>query len=177
MLDGTELDRALTRRAVMVGAAGLTFAIATRLQWVPGGISSAAAASPVEVSPWVTIAPDGRISIMSPAVEMGQGSKTSLPLILAEELDADWNDVRIVPAPPNDAVYGNPGFLGMMYTAGSTTVMGYFMQLRQFGAQVRRVLLDNAARHWSVPITELTTGPSVVVHQNTARRLSYGEIR
>jgi isoquinoline 1-oxidoreductase beta subunit len=160
----------------MVGVAGLTFSIAARQQGVAEEILSARAAPPVELSPWVTIAPDGTISIMSPAVEMGQGSKTSLPLILAEELDADWKDVRIVPAPPNDATYGNPGFLGMMYTAGSTAVMGYFTPLRQFGAQVRRVLLDNAARHWNVPFSELTTGPSFVTHRKTGRRLSYGEI-
>ena len=76
---------------------------------------------------------------MSPAAEMGQGSLTSLPLILAEELDADWAKVRIVVAPPNDELYKNPVF-GFMYTAGSNAVTGYFRDLRRFGAQVRKVL-------------------------------------
>ena len=99
---------------------------------------------------------------LSPATEMGQGSKTSLPLILAEEMDADWDKVRIVPAPPSDAIYGNPGFLGMMmYTAGSTAVSGYFDQLRQFGAQVRLVLIDNIARRLGVPAAELYRAPSL----------------
>jgi isoquinoline 1-oxidoreductase beta subunit len=107
---------------------------------------------------------------------MGQGSLTALPVIVAEELDADWSKVRIVPAPPNDAVYGNPGFGGTMYTAGSNAVRSYFTPLRTFGAQVRRVLLDNAARRWNVPVGELTTEPSVVVHAKSGRRLTYGEI-
>jgi isoquinoline 1-oxidoreductase beta subunit len=97
------------------------------------------------LNPWVSIATDGTITIMSAATEMGQGSMTSLPLIIAEELDADWSRVRIVPAPPNDKIYGNPGFGGMMYTAGSRGDE-LLHAAAQFGAQVRRVLLDNAAR-------------------------------
>ena len=64
------------------------------------------------LSPGISIGTDDTITIMSPATEMGQGSMTSLPLIIAEELDADWNKVRIVPAPAIDAIYGNPGFFG-----------------------------------------------------------------
>ena len=75
-----------------------------------------------------------------------------------------------------ESVYGNPGFYGSMYTAGSATVTGYYKVLRQFGAQVRHVLLDNVARHWSVPVEELTTEPSVVVHLKSGRRIGYGEI-
>src|SRR6185369_3555455 len=108
--------------------------------------------------------------------EMGQGTMTSLPLIVAEELDADWSKVRIVAAPPIDAIYGNPGFGGMMYTAGSNAVRSYYQPLRTFGAQARRVLLDNAAKKLGVPVDELTTEPSVVVHAKSGRRLTYGEI-
>ena len=109
----------------------------------------------------MSIAPDGTITIMSAATEMGQGSMTSLPLILAEELDADWSKVKIVTAPPIEAIYGNPGFQGMMYTAGSNAVTSYYTPLRIFGAQVRRVLLDNAAKTLGVPVDELTTEPSI----------------
>ena len=138
--------------------------------------SSDLADKSVVVSPYVTISTDGTISIMSPAAEMGQGSLTSLPLILAEELDADWAKVKIVPAPPIEKIYGNPGFNGLMYTAGSFAVNGYFTALRTFGAQVRAVLLDNAAKKWNVPVTELTTGPSMVIHQKSGRKISYGEL-
>src|SRR5438552_7626453 len=166
---------ALSRRQVMVGAAGLSFAVA-----LDGPIARAAMLAAERagraISPWVSVAPDGTITIMSAATEMGQGSMTSLPLIIAEELDADWSKVRIVPAPPVEAIYGNPGFQGMMYTAGSNAVTSYYTPLRTFGAQVRRVLLDNAARKLGVPIEELTTEPSMVVHAKSGRKLSYGDI-
>src|ERR1700681_2088241 len=172
----TSVSPVLSRRQVMIGAAGLTFAAA--LAPLDDALAAAPAAEMAgkSLSPWVSIASDGTISIISPATEMGQGSTTSLPLIIAEELDADWSKVRIVPAPPIEAIYGNPGFYGSMYTAGSATVTGYFKVLRQFGAQVRRVLLDNAARHWSVPVEELTTEPNVVVHLKSGRGMGYGEI-
>lgn len=163
-----------SRRQVMIGAAGLTFAIAL------GGHADAAVLAGERTgqafSPWISIAPDGTITIMSAATEMGQGSMTSLPLIIAEELDADWSKVRIVPAPPLDHIYGNPGFGGMMYTAGSNAVTSYYRPLRMMGAQVRRVLLDNAARKLGVPVEELTTEPSMVVHAKSGRKLSYGDI-
>src|SRR6266545_2666283 len=170
------LNAPLSRREVMIGVAGLSFAVAL------GGNGRAAAAvlaaerSGKALSPWVSITPDGTITIMSAATEMGQGSMTSLPLIIAEELDADWSKVRIVPAPPVEAIYGNPGFQGMMYTAGSNAVTSYYRPLRTFGAQVRRVLLDNAARKLGVPVEELTTEPSVVVHAKSGRKLGYGDI-
>src|SRR6266852_5811716 len=111
----------VSRRQVMVGAAGLTFAVALSGKAARAAVlASERAGKPF--NPWLSIAPDGAITIMSAATEMGQGSMTSLPLILAEELDADWAKVRIVPAPPIDALFGNPGFGGMMYTAGSNAV-------------------------------------------------------
>src|ERR1700674_1574694 len=160
----------VSRRTLMVGAAGFTFTVASGLR-----TASAARSGDVTLSPWVTISTDDVVAIMSPAAEMGQGSLTSLPLILAEELDADWAKVRIVVAPPNDELYKNPVF-GFMYTAGSNAVTGYFRDLRRLGAQVRKVLLANAATHWNVPVAELTTGPNVVIHEKSGRRLSYGEI-
>jgi isoquinoline 1-oxidoreductase beta subunit len=166
---------AVSRRQLMVGAAGLTFAFVAK--GAPAfAAAPAAAAEGKALSPWVSIAADGTISIMAPATEMGQGSGTSLPLILAEELDADWTKVQIVPAPVIEKIYGNPGFGKMMYTAGSNAVKSYYMPLRTFGAQVRRVLLDNAAKHWSVSVAELTTEPSTVVHAKSNRRIGYGEI-
>jgi isoquinoline 1-oxidoreductase subunit beta len=166
----------LSRRHVMIGAAGLTFATALGVNRRAGAAAPATARTGTALSPWVSIAADGTITIMSPATEMGQGSMTSLPLIIAEELDADWSKVRVVPAPPIEAIYGNPGFGGMMYTAGSNAVTSYYQPLRVFGAQVRRVLIDNAGKKLGVPAEELTTEPSAVVHAKSGRKLGYGEI-
>src|SRR3979411_2129278 len=159
----------VSRRALMIGAAGFTVTVTSGLR------TGAAARSAVALTPWVTISTDDTVAIMSPAAEMGQGSLTSLPLILAEELDADWAKGRVVVAPPNDALYKNPAF-GYMYTAGSNAVTAYFKDLRRFGAQVRKVLLTNAGNRWEVPVAELTTGPNVVIHEKSGRRLTYGEI-
>jgi isoquinoline 1-oxidoreductase beta subunit len=174
-IDLHRLSARLSRRQVMIGAAGLSFALALGPSRLGAAVLGAERTGKA-LSPWVSIAPDGTITIMSAATEMGQGSMTSLPLIIAEELDADWAKVRIVPAPVNEAIYGNPGFGGMQYTAGSNAVTSYFNPLRTFGAQVRRVLIDNAAKHWGVPAEELTTEPNVVVHAKSGRRLGYGEI-
>src|SRR5450631_3798348 len=87
----------VSRRTLMVGAAGLTFGIALGLDDIA---APAHTGNGVVINPWVTIARDGSFFIVSPATEMGQGSTTAVPLILAEELDADWTKVRIVPAPP-----------------------------------------------------------------------------
>ena len=128
--------------------------------------------------PWVRIAPDGAITIMAPAAEMGQGTTTALAVVFAEELDADWNKVSVESSPSDDKIYANPlpFFFGMMVTAASTAVMAYYKNMRLYGAQARRVLLEAAANHLNVPPAELTTEPSVVVHAKSGQRLSYGEI-
>jgi isoquinoline 1-oxidoreductase beta subunit len=127
---------------------------------------------------WVRIAPDGVITILAPAAEMGQGTTTALAVVFAEELDADWNKVAVEFSPANDSLYANPlpFFFGMMVTAASTAVMGYYKNMRLYGAQARRVLLDAAASHLNVPVSELTTEPSIVLHAKSGQRLSYGEI-
>jgi isoquinoline 1-oxidoreductase subunit beta len=115
--------------------------------------------------------------MVSPAAEMGQGSFTSLPLILAEELDADWAKVRpVFPSDWDDKKYGNPGYNYTFQTSASASVTGYFTSLRIAGAQARRVLLDAVAAQWNVPVGELSTEPSVVVHKPSGRRIGYGAI-
>ncbi|MGZ5172891.1 MAG: molybdopterin cofactor-binding domain-containing protein [Burkholderiales bacterium] len=175
---GTEEKLSTSRRRFMLGAGGLTFGIATGLADLIAFDDAAHAASDrqIAMNAWVTLSSDGTVFIMSPATEMGQGSLTSIPLILADAMDADWKRVRLIPAPPNDKVYGNPRFGNSMYTAGSATVTGYFTAMRQFGAQVRYVLMDNAARHWTVPLAEIMTEPGLILHAKSGRKLTYGEV-
>src|SRR5690349_5105188 len=173
-----------TRREFMVGAAGLTFtvlldgcaAMRTEERSAGASLASAPGNGSVKVNAWASLSTDGTVYIANPAVEMGQGSQTAIPLIIAEEMDADWSRVVIFPAAPDDRIYGNPGFRGLMYTAGSATVTGYWDVARTFGAQVRRVMMENAAHKWDVPLAELSTEPSAVVHAKTGRRAGYGEI-
>jgi isoquinoline 1-oxidoreductase subunit beta len=167
------------RRRFMIGAAGMTFGVVHGgfgVLVAGAGKAHAQSARNVVLNHYVTLFTDGTVVIMSPACEMGQGSLTALPRIVADEMDADWSKVRIVPAPPNDKLYGNPQFRHLQYTAGSATVTGYFNDLRQFGAQVRYLLLASAARQWGIPVAELATEPGAVVHLKSARRMSYGEI-
>src|SRR5712691_4384967 len=163
----------LSRRDFLKDTAGLTFA----LTLAADPLGFAADAAPYSPSVWLTIATDGTISIVSPAAEMGQGSFTTLPAIIAEELDADWAKVKpILPPEWDEKKYGNHGYTGIFQTSASASVHGYFKALRVAGAQARRVLLDAVAAKWNVPVAELSTEPSVVVHKASNRRMSYGEI-
>src|SRR6266851_4583639 len=167
-----------SRRDFLKGtASGLTFALTLAAD--PHAVIGEAAATEAPFAPsvWLTIATDGTITIVSPAAEMGQGSFTTLPLIIAEELDADWAKVKpILPPAWDEKKYGNPDYGGNFQTSASASVHGYFKGLRIAGAQARRVLLDAVAQKWGVPVGELATEPSVVVHKASGRRLSYGEI-
>jgi len=164
-----------------IGATGVIGACSARLG--EDGPIVAALPANTQISPnaWVTISADDTITIQYGGTEMGQGTMTALPLVLAEELDADWNNVRVETVATHDPVYGNPARfrdLGypILYTAGSATLRGYFMPMRQAGAQARRFLLEAAAAQWGVPVDELSTEPSIVVHPASSRRLSYAEI-
>jgi isoquinoline 1-oxidoreductase beta subunit len=162
----------MNRREMLAGSTGLSFAFALGPSLFEGDEALAQAAG--RLNAYVTIAPSGAITIMTPAPEMGQGVNTVLPLIVAEELDADWSKVTVQQAPVNPA-YNHPIFR-MQYQVASLTTRGYWMPLRIAGAQARRVLLDAAAQRWGVPVAELTTEPSVVVHAASGRKMGYGEI-
>ncbi len=160
----------VARREVLAGFAGLGFSLV-----LPAGSGRTASAAEPFATAWVKIDADGTVTIASPAAEMGQGSRTSLALIIAEEMDADWSRVRVEQSPLDDKVYGNPRY-GIMYTAGSASIPTYFKPLRLQAAQVRRVLVDNVAEKWGVPAAELATEAGYVVHKASQRRIGYGEV-
>ena len=161
---------AVNRRNFLKTTAGLTFAF-TIASDALAFVDDAFADTPdprAQYRPnvWLTIAPDGVVTVVSPAAEMGQGSFTTLPVILAEELDADWAHVRpVFPTDWDDKKFGNPAYDYTFQTSASASVHGYFTPLRLAGAQARRVLLDAVAAKWNVPVSELATEPSVVVHK------------
>ena len=166
--------RKYSRRQFLAGASGLTFALG-----IPGaGMTKASATEDTAMSAWVNIGSNDVITIMSPAAEMGQGSMTAIPMILAEELDADWNRVIIEFSPADDADFKNPTSWaqGIMLTLGSSAVSGYFESARLQGARIRKTLLVMAADYWQVPVSELNTEPGLVLHGATNRQLTYGEI-
>jgi len=164
-------SQALSRRSFLVATGAFGVAVAF-------GSSSEAASSAGSFAPnaWVTIGDDNIVTIVPPAVEMGQGVRTSLPLILAEDLDVEWSNVRLAETPDDDKIYGNPIFNHQLTTVGSFAVTGYYDVLRQAGAQARKVLIANAAAAWKVPANELTTEPGMVVHAKSKRKISYGEL-
>ncbi|MPZ58269.1 MAG: molybdopterin-dependent oxidoreductase [Rhizobiales bacterium] len=167
----------ISRRGMLAGLGGMSFCLAFGADGVNLLSEAQASTGAHQIGSWVRIAPNGTITILSAGAEMGQGSMTSLPLILAEEMDADWAKVVIEWAPADKANYGYIiGGNRMMWIVGSRAVMLYYDQLRTAGAQVRKVLLTNAAETWGVDAASLKTEPSVVVHPASGRRMSYGEI-
>lgn len=170
------LDTSISRRGFVAGATSLTFAFT--LGGLGRGGAALGATQPTKFNAFVSIAADNTITVMCPSAEMGQGVYTSLPLILAEELDADWSKVKTEFAPANPKVYGNYHrlFEGAQITAASVAVAGYFTPLRMAGAQARKVLLDAVAEKWKVPVSELTTDKSTITHKKSGRKISYGEV-
>ncbi len=165
---------AVTRRRFLAGSAGLSFGIAIAGNTVTL-FDALAEGTVFHPNGWIEIGTDNTITLIAPAAEMGQGAFTSLPMLIAEELDADWSKVRVEQAPA-EKQYGNPLFGGAQVTGGSRGARGYFTPLRLVGAQARRVLLVNVAEQWKVPVSELSTEPNKVVHKASGRSISYGDI-
>jgi isoquinoline 1-oxidoreductase beta subunit len=127
------------------------------------------AAPPVEIDTYVAIAPDGTIRIMAKNPEVGQGIKTMLPMLIAEELDADWSKVTIEQADA-DAKYGN------QIAGGSFATPNHWVPHRQQGAAARHMLIQAAAARLNKPVEEFTTEPSMVVHAASNTKISYGDL-
>jgi isoquinoline 1-oxidoreductase beta subunit len=167
----------VSRRSFVKGAGGLTFAFALSGTLL-GRLSEAFAADGARLNAYVTIGTDNTITILCPTSEMGQGVLTALPLIVAEELDADWSKVKCEFAPGNPRLYGGAHkmFPGAQVTLASVSVPAYFTPLRTAGAQARKVLIDAVAAEWKVPAEELSTERSKVIHKKSKRSISYGDV-
>jgi isoquinoline 1-oxidoreductase beta subunit len=134
------------------------------------------AAEQEELSPnaFVRIARNGAVTVIIAKSEMGQGVATSMSMLLAEELDADWSTVGFEFAPV-DPVYAHPGY-GIQMTGGSTSTLGMSEPMRRAGAAARALLIAAAAQRWGVPAGECSTEPGAVVHAGSIRRAAYGEL-
>ena len=172
------MDRVSRREFLIAGAAaggGLL------LEWHLDGRPRAAAADP-EATPsvfapnaFIRIGRDGRVTLIMSQVEMGQGTYTSMPMLLAEELEVGLDQVRLEHAPPDDKLYANPLF-GDQETGASTSVRAFFEPLRRAGASARMMLVAAAAQTWKVDPASCQARKGEVIHAPTGRKLSYGAL-
>ncbi len=131
---------------------------------------AAGGAKPFAPNAFLQIAPDGTITILSKGPEIGQGIKTAFPMIIAEELDADWAHVKVEQAPINPKVFGRQS------AGGSRSIPTSWDQLRRAGAVGRAMLVSAAAAEWKVPEAECSTEKSAVLHKSSGKRLGYGAL-
>lgn len=144
---------------------------------IKGGRAYAADAPPKPVYPpnaFIRIAADDSITVVVNKSEMGQGVYTSLPMLIAEELEADWSRIRVESAPVA-AVYNHTGF-GMQMTGGSSSIPSSWEQLRRVGASGRIMLIRAAAQQWGVPESECQAENSQVMHAKSGKRSGYGAL-
>ena len=174
----------LTRRRFIVTSAAvagaLVVGVAVRgLRRAPAGGNGASGV----LNAFVRIAPSGQVTLVMPKVEMGQGTNTSLPMLIAEELEVDLAAVAVEPAPPDPAVYGFPvdpeapeGIERDQATGTSLSIIQCWEPLRQAGATARLMLMQAAAKRWRVAVDSCHAEAGVVIHAASGRRLSYGSL-
>jgi isoquinoline 1-oxidoreductase beta subunit len=163
-----------SRRFFLQAAAATGLVVGFRL---PGaGETRAASGDVLAPNAFVRIAPDDTVTVVAKHIEIGQGSHTGLATILAEELDADWAQMRVEAAPADAKLYNNLAFGPVQGTGGSTAMANSWMQLRKAGAAARAVLVAAAAREWQVPAGEITVEKGVVTHAPSGRRARFGEL-
>lgn len=124
---------------------------------------------------WIRIGLDGRVSVMVSQVEMGQGTYTSMPMLVAEELEVPLDHVTFEHAPPDQKLYGNPIF-GVQITGGSTSVRAFWKPLREAGASARMMLINAAAQRWKVDPTSCHAVCGEVIHKASGKKIAYGAL-
>jgi isoquinoline 1-oxidoreductase beta subunit len=124
---------------------------------------------------FIRIDRSGKTTLVMPQVEMGQGTYTSISMILAEELDADFAQVIVEHAPPSDKLYANPTF-GIQVTGNSNSIRSFWMPLRKAGASARAMLVQAAAQQWQIDPATCTTAKGEVLHAASGRKLAFGEL-
>jgi isoquinoline 1-oxidoreductase beta subunit len=169
--------QSVSRRAFLKAAAavGAGLAVPVVLPGCAGSEQPPKSDAPFAPNAWVRVKSDGSVTVVLDRSEMGQGVATGLPMLVAEELDADWASVKVEQAPAN-AVYFNPAFEGNQVTGGSTSMRSAWKPLREAGAKARSMLVTAASKQWGVPPESCRTENGVVVHGESGRKLTYGEL-
>ena len=167
----------ISRRTLLQGSAGLVFSLAVTAQGVVHaqeaqkyGADSMPGGTVDDPLVFVSIAADGTVTIIAHRAEMGTGVRTSLPMVVADELEARWDKVKIVQAQANEARYGNQN------VDGSRSVRHFFGPMRRVGAAARQMLEAAAAARWGVPVAQVKAVQHEVIHTASGKRLGYGEL-
>jgi len=167
------LGRRSFLKATVAAAAGLTIGF----NWAgPPRRALAATADAFAPNAFLRVAPDNSVTVIAKHLEMGQGSYTGLATIVAEELDADWAQIRVESAPADAKLYNNLAFGTIQGTGGSSAIANSWMQLRQAGAAARAMLVAAAAAEWNVPAAEIVADRGVLSHTASRRQASFGEL-
>jgi isoquinoline 1-oxidoreductase beta subunit len=183
-MDGNRIAPTLTRRHFIVTAATAAGGLAIGIGAVPRWARAATVAAqpfdqdgydPHEIDAWIAIDPDDSVLIRYQRAEMGQGSMTAVPMMLNEELQADWSKVRIEYASANRN-HREKKIYGDMFSNGSRSIKGSQQKVQQVGASARERLIAAAAARWNVAASECSAANSVVTHTATSRTLRYGEL-
>ncbi len=143
--------------------------------WVPLARRARAEPAPFAPNAFLELHPDGSVVTTIPQVEMGQGVYTALAMVLAEELDADFDHVSVRHAPPDDKLYANP-ILGFQVTGGSTSIRAFWMPMRKAGAAARALLVAAAAESWGVAAETCRTEAAEVIHEASGRKAPYASL-
>jgi isoquinoline 1-oxidoreductase beta subunit len=168
----------LSRRRLLTGALASGFVFAFHLP-VSGGNEPTHLPGSTNgkfvPNAFIRIDETGHVTMVMPQVEMGQGIYTGVAMILAEELDAEYEKVVLEHAPPDEKFYTNP-LLGVQATGGSTSVRAFWAPLRRAGATTRAMLVQAAAHKWQVPPATCSAANGIVVHNDSGRKLAYGDL-
>jgi len=170
---GTGLTRRTFLSATLAAGGGLLVGVGV----LSAARADAAPAGGTAFTPnaFVRIDPDGKVTMTMPYIEMGQGTYTSIPMLIAEELEVDLPSVHLEHAPPSDKLYANP-LLGLQATGNSNAIRGAFEPLRRAGATARVLLVQAAARRWQVEPDTCRAERGEVVHVSSGRRAKYGTL-
>ena len=168
-------ESGLSRRGFLQAgaAAGGGLVLSLNLPFAAGDAEAADVFAP---NAFIRIEPSGQIVLTMPYVEMGQGTYTSIPMLIAEELEVDLKQVRLEHAPPNEKLYGNPLIGGIQATGNSNAIRAAWQPLRQAGATARTMLIAVAAKRWKVDPATCRAQSGEVLHPPTRRSIKYGEL-